>query len=101
MTLLDTEDYDQLLGMVERGYALHDLLAAKTKPEYRHRELAIWAHHDPGAPWIERPPKMVDEAFKRTMARLFESIDFTKGKAPEVTGKPRSVSEALADAESS
>ncbi len=99
VTLLDTEDYDQLLGMVERGYALHELLAAKTKPEYRHLELAIWVNHDPKAPSIERPPKMVDEAFKRTMRRLVESIDFDKGKPPEVTESPRSVDEVLADAD--
>ena len=99
VTLLDTEDYDQLLGMVERGHALHELLAAKTTPEYRHRELAIWVAHDPNAPSIERPPRMVDEAFNRTMRRLVESIDFAKGKPPEVTESPRSVDEALADAD--
>lgn len=88
LTLLDVEDYDQLCALVERGHALHELLAAKTRPAYRHLELAVWAENDPSAPKIERPPKIVENAFQRAMNRLEKSTDFTKGIQPEVTKAP-------------
>jgi hypothetical protein len=79
LTLLDLEDYEQLIALVERGRALHELLGKKTAPEYRDLELAMWLSHDPSAPAIERPPQMVDEAYARLADRAMDQIDFAQG----------------------
>lgn len=83
LTLLDIEDYEQLLGLVEQGAALHDLLALKNSPEYQRYELAIWLDKDPRAPKLDRPPKMVDDAYEREADRMERAIDFSEGIQPD------------------
>ncbi len=82
-TLLDTEDYEQLLGLVEQGSALHDLLASKNSAEYQRYELAIWLDKDPRAPTLDRPPKMVDDAYVRETDLMEEALDFGRGIQPD------------------
>jgi hypothetical protein len=79
LTLLDTEDYAQLLGLVEQGHALHDLLVAKNTGDFQRFELAIWLDKDPKAPAVERPPAMVDNAYARDTARMEAALDFGRG----------------------
>lgn len=88
LTLLGVDDYDQLCGLIEAGHSPPDLLAAKTQPAYRYLELAVWLNHDPSAPIVDRPPKMVDDAFHRTTDRMIKTIDFTRGVQPEITKAP-------------
>jgi hypothetical protein len=83
VTLLDLEDLEQLLGLVEAGYALPDLLAGKCAEPYRDRELAVWLNDAPGAP-RERPrPALVECNFDAVTERAIKMIDFTKGREPD------------------
>lgn len=61
VTLLDPQDFEQLMGLVEGGRDLSTILAGKTTEPYRDLELAVYLNDAPGAP-RERPRPAAIEA---------------------------------------
>jgi hypothetical protein len=49
LQLMDIEDYEKLMGLVEAGENLAEMLAHKVNGLYRERDFAAWLH-SPGAP---------------------------------------------------
>jgi hypothetical protein len=60
LTLLDLEDYELLVGLVEHGSAVADILARKASSAYRDGELQLWIRHDPTAPQPAVPTLLTD-----------------------------------------
>jgi hypothetical protein len=61
VTLLDPQDFEQLMGLVEAGRDLSTILAGKTAEPYHDLELAVYLNDAPGAP-RERPRPAASEA---------------------------------------
>ncbi len=61
VTLLDPQDFEQLMGLVEAGRDLSAILAGKTTEPYHDLELAVYLNDAPGAP-RERPRPAAIEA---------------------------------------
>ncbi len=67
VTLLDPQDFEQLMGLVEAGRDLSAILAGKTTEPYRDLELAVYLNDAPGAP-RERPrPAAIDALWQDTI----------------------------------
>lgn len=82
LTVLDLDDLEALCGFIEHGYALPDMLRAKTQPPYQEFELAGWVRHDPPAPSeADSRPVYVEEVWRRGIDRVTAMIDLTKGIA--------------------
>jgi hypothetical protein len=79
LTLLDAEDFEQLLGMVEAGSSLPQLLARKIESGYGERDLAIWLINDRRAPSMHVRAQAVEAIYERGMDAMQSQIDFTAG----------------------
>jgi len=79
LTLLDLEDVEHLLGFVEAGRSLPDVLARKTADPYRDLELAVWVRHDPAAPRELTRPGLVEDLWERVTDQASAMLDFTRG----------------------
>jgi hypothetical protein len=76
LTILDLEGLEVLSALVEAGYALHDLLAKKTRPEFRFLELAIWLMRDPASPGSNvGRPRNLRETFNAAVDRAVALMD--------------------------
>ena len=79
LQVLDIEAYERLMGLMEAGEDVPNLLARKTASEYRDRDLAVWLNEDASAPaetprmtlLAERWDAMADEV--QEMARRVEA----------------------------
>ena len=58
LTLLDLDDFELLMGLVESGSSLVDLLRRKTRSEFQRFDLQQWVSRDPLAPREQRPRMM-------------------------------------------
>jgi len=78
LTILDLEGLEVLCALVEQGYALHDLLARKTRPEFRYQEAATWLIQDPESPGSEigRPSNLC-KTFNDAVDRAVALMQFT------------------------
>jgi hypothetical protein len=79
LTLLDPEEFETLCALVEGGTPLPELLAAKTAPSYRFRDLRVWLNDDPRAPRAGARPAMIEEAFDRSTRRVVAAMNFAAG----------------------
>ncbi len=50
LQFLGIEDYERVLGLIEAGQDLPEMLARKIQGAYRERDFAAWLAGDPGAP---------------------------------------------------
>jgi|GEM_PF-1535721 len=79
VTLLDPEDFEQLMGLVEAGRDLSAILAGKTVEPYRDLELAVYLNEAPGAP-RERPrPATVEKLWQEAIKEASRMLDLTGG----------------------
>jgi hypothetical protein len=80
LTIVDLEGLEVLCFLIENGFGLHEILADKTKPEYRDLELAIWLLSDPTAPRVDiGRPQMIRAAFDAAVERSQAMMDLTRG----------------------
>jgi hypothetical protein len=85
VTLLDPEDFEQLMGLVEAGRDLSAILAGKTTEPYRDLEFAVYLNEAPGAP-RERPrPAAVEALWQEAIKEANAMLDFTG--APQVDSR--------------
>jgi hypothetical protein len=83
LTLLDIEDYEALMGLVEDGRSLIEILEGKAARPYRDLELAMWLRDDPKRPKDRAArPSMIEQAFAQATDRAREYIDLSKGLPP-------------------
>jgi hypothetical protein len=75
VTLLDSQDFEQLMGLVEAGRDLSAILAGKTTEPYRDLELALYLNEAPGAP-RERPrPAAIEALWQDTIKEANAMLD--------------------------
>jgi hypothetical protein len=75
VTLLDPQDFEQLMGLVEAGRDLSAILAGKTTEPYRDLELAVYLNDAPGAP-RERPrPAAIEALWQDTIKEANAMLD--------------------------
>jgi hypothetical protein len=75
LTLLDLDDFEALMGMVEGGASLVNVLERKAGSRFRQFDLQQWMHNDPAAP-SEQPPAA---ALVAQMDRVFMDVAATLG----------------------
>ncbi len=90
LTLLDPADFESLVGIMEQGEHLIDLLAKKTAEPFRAYDLRWWLANDVRAPKsVGRPRSMVNQVDH-------DWIDFIETARPHLTGRAdRSTDEIL------
>ena len=69
LQLLDIADYERLLGIVEAGVSLPEMLARKAAGPFRERDFAAWLHGDSAAPSDESRPLCLRSAGRRWGSR--------------------------------
>ena len=77
LTLLDTADYEWLMGQAAAGASVVEILRRKTAPLWRRRDLRNWFAGDPHRLGVEAPTLMTDllsEAFGALEIR-FRTLD--------------------------
>ncbi len=85
LTLLDPEDFEQLMGLVEGGRDLVAILRGKTSDPYRELELAVYLNGAPGAP-RERPrPADVQAGWDDAIAEAQAMLNLTRDTSGEGT----------------
>jgi hypothetical protein len=86
LTLLDPEDLERLLGLVEAGHPLPELLSAKTSKPYARVDFAYWMTRDPLAPRDARRAQSLGRSFSDAMESAMCGIDFSSGTAHAARG---------------
>jgi hypothetical protein len=64
LQLLDIAAYERLLGIVEAGASLPDMLAQKTAGPFRERDLAAWLYGDSAAPSDGSRPSVLEKRWE-------------------------------------
>jgi len=64
LQLLDIADYERLLGIVEAGASLPDMLARKAAGPFRERDLAAWLYDDSAAPSDGSRPSVLEKRWE-------------------------------------
>ncbi len=64
LQLLDIADYERLLGIVEAGASLPDMLARKTAGPFRERDFAAWLYGDSAAPSDGSRPSVLEKRWE-------------------------------------
>jgi hypothetical protein len=89
VTLLDPQDFEQLMGLVEAGRDLSAILAGKTTEPYRDLELARYLNEAPGAP-RERPrPAAVEALWQAAIEEANAMLDIAGELQADPPGRPR------------
>ncbi len=84
LTILDPEDLETLLGLVENGHNLVEVLRHKTEEEFRGRELAVCLRNHPQMPADRVRPERVGQVFLEFTDQALALFDFDKGLPPAV-----------------
>lgn len=69
LTLVDLDDFELLVGLVEGGLSLVDVLRRKSESPFRKLDLNQWRSHDPTAPAGRYP-----RTLRRKMSAVFEEV---------------------------
>ncbi len=84
VTLLDPEDFEQLMGLAEAGHDLSAILAGKTAEPYRDLELAVYLNEAPGAP-RERPrPAAIEALWQDTIKEANAMLELNEAPAGDL-----------------
>jgi hypothetical protein len=73
LTMLDLDDFELLMGLVEGGMSLVEVLRRKAESPFRKLDLNQWRFHDPTAPPGRHPRALTMKmtvAFAETVQRL-------------------------------
>jgi hypothetical protein len=68
LTLLDMDDFELLMGLVDGGASLVDILRRKAESPFRQLDLQQWRANDPTAPAEHRPHVMTERMREVTRA---------------------------------
>lgn len=73
LTMVDLDDFELLMGLVEGGMSLVEVLRRKAESPFRRLDLSQWRSHDPTAPPGEHPRALkmkMNAVFAETVERL-------------------------------
>jgi hypothetical protein len=90
LTLLDLDDFELLMGLVEKGASLVDVLRRKSESRFRTFDLQQWLEHDPTAPKEQRSALM-----ERRMGEVFLTFGRRLGFSEEQLAPLRVSREAM------
>jgi len=74
--ILDPEDLEYLIGMVEAGAHLPQILSKRQEGPFRRLEFARWANESPGSPGRNSRPSFATERWETVTQVLTEVLQF-------------------------
>lgn len=75
LLILDSEDLEYLIGIVEAGGYLPDILARRQESPWRRLEFARWANESPGSPGKDSRPSFATEKWETAIHVLQDVLD--------------------------
>jgi hypothetical protein len=82
LTLLDLDDLELLLGLVEGGASVVDILRRQTDPRYRPFDLRAWQTNDPTAP-PERVPSLLSHRMREVFTSVTDLLGLDASRIPD------------------
>jgi hypothetical protein len=74
LQVMDIEAYEKLMGFLEAGEDLPEILARKSTGQFRERELPVWLHGDPAAPSSDAPMSLLQERWNQMNDELDQFV---------------------------
>ena len=83
LQLLDIADYEKLLGIVEAGMSLPEMLARKATGPFRERDFAAWLHGDSAAPSDASRPSVLEKRWEAMGIQVQRTNELAQDPAPK------------------
>ncbi len=88
LQLLDIADYEKLLGIVEAGTSLPDMLVRKATGPFRERDFAAWLHGDSAAPSDASRPSVLEKRWEAMRIQVTQTNELAAAAQDPVPEEP-------------
>lgn len=85
LLILELEEYERLMGIVQEGHSLVEVLTCCTQPAWVSRGLKAWHHGDTTGRIGSGESAFIDDEFARAYCSLMRALGIRKGRAVTAT----------------
>ncbi|MGA9876886.1 MAG: hypothetical protein WBQ21_13880 [Solirubrobacteraceae bacterium] len=75
LQVLDIEGYEKLMGLLEAGESLPEMLRRKTGGQFRDRDFAVWLHQDSAAPSDEVRLSVLEARWEKMSNEVTRAVE--------------------------